>query len=228
MSGGALSQLRLLQSADSAFPSGAFAFSSGLETLANEGKVRGAAGVQDVLAAQIIPRWLGFDRVFLHAAHEAAGDPDRLLEIDRRCHCQNTVDRLAEASRRVGRSLLSVHSRIGTPKVDEYRVLLAEMQQPESTGYEPVVQGVVGAGLGLSPADTEVGALHAVVMSFVSAAVRLGRSGAIEAQSILVNVAPRMAGGLARPVPERAGAFAPFAEIAAMRRPAQHASLFAT
>lgn len=228
MSRAALPLLRLLQSADTAFPSGAFAFSSGLETLANEGRVRGASDVQEVLATQIVPRWLSFDRPFLHAAHAAAADPSRLLEIDGDCHLQNTTDRLAEASRRVGRSLLSVHARIGTPHVAAYRAALAEARRPDATGYEPVVQGLVGAGLDLSPSETEAGALHSVVMAFVSAAVRLGRAGAIEAQAVLANVAPAMAEGLAQPVPERPGAFAPYAEIAAMRRATHHASLFST
>ncbi|MGR3742695.1 MAG: urease accessory protein UreF [Pseudooceanicola nanhaiensis] len=228
MSRTALPLLRLLQSADTAFPSGAFAFSSGLETLANEGRVRGAAEVQEVLFTQIVPRWLSFDRPFLHGAHTGADDPSRLIEIDGDCHVQNTTDRLAEASRRVGRSLLSVHARIGTPRVAAYRATLAEARRPDATGYEPVVQGLVGAGLGLTPAETEAGALHSVVMAFVSAAVRLGRAGAIEAQAVLANVAPAMAEGLARPVPERPGAFAPFAEIAAMRRATDHASLFST
>ncbi|EAQ01519.1 Urease accessory protein UreF [Pseudooceanicola batsensis HTCC2597] len=222
------SLLRLLQTADSSFPSGAFAFSSGLETLAAEGRVGGAADVRALLADQIVPRWLGFDRLFLREAFAAAADPDTLLEIDRRCHLQNTVDRLAEASRRVGRALLTVHARIGTTGAAEYRDSLAASGQATTLGYEPVVQGIVGAGLGLACDEAEAGALNAVVMGFTSAAVRLGRLGALDAQSVLAALADDMAAGLARMPPAQPGAFSPLTEIAALRRPADQASLFAT
>ena len=224
----ALSLLRLLQTTDSAFPSGAFAFSSGLETLTNEGRVRDATGVHGVLTHQIMPRWFGFDRLFLHQAMTAAGDPQRLLDIDLRCHVQNTADRLADASRRIGRSLLSVHSRIGTPLVADFQAAIAQAKRGHAAGYEPVVQGVVAAGLGLSPAQAQAGALNGVVTAFTSAAVRLGVLGAIEAQSLLAQIAPAMAEGLSRPCPERPGSFSPLSEIAAVRRTAAHASLFAT
>ncbi|MCH8466843.1 MAG: urease accessory protein UreF [Roseinatronobacter sp.] len=223
-----LSLIRLLHVSDSAFPSGAFAFSSGLETLVNEGRITDAASIHDVLTGQILPRWASFDRPFLHAAHMAAGDIARLKEIDARCHLQNSADRLAEAARRIGRSILSVHARIATPGAAEYRAAIDTPQMRDMAGHEPVVQGLVGAGLGLSLAQTELSALHSTTLAFISAAVRLGRLGAIEAQGVLSSAATQMAEILDAPAPKRAGAFSPFAEIAALRRSTAHASLFAT
>lgn len=223
-----LALLRMMQTADSAFPSGAFAFSSGLETLRTEGRVHGAADVHALLTQQIMPRWFSFDRPFLREAMDAAQDPDRLMLIDGRCHMQNTSDRLAEASRRIGRALLSVHARIGTPHVAPFRAAIARAERPGDVGYDPVVQGVVAAGLGLSALQAQAGALNAAVTAFVSGAVRLGCLGAIEAQSLLAQVAPDMARGLTAPCPERAGSFSPLSEIAAVRRDTSHASLFAT
>lgn len=220
--------LRLLQTADSSFPSGAFAFSSGLETLAAEGRVNDAGDVHRLLVDQIVPRWLGFDRPFLNEAYDAAGDPDAVLKIDRQCHLRNTVDRLAEASRRVGRALLTVHSRIGTPGAETYRSQMGLTGQGRDLGYEPVVQGLIGAGLGLSRSQAEAGALNAVVTGFTSAAVRLGRLGALDAQGVLAAVSVDMARGLEAPAPKQPGSFAPLTEIAALRRTADHASLFAT
>ena len=224
----ALSLLRLLQTTDSAFPSGAFAFSSGLETLKNEGKVRDAADVHRILTQQIVPRWFSFDRRFLNEAGNASKDTARLLDIDARCHLQNTSDRLANASRRIGRSLLSVHGRIGTPHVAAYEAAIAQEGRMTASGYEPVVQGVISAGLGLSTQQAEAGALNATVMAFISAAVRLGCLGAIEAQSLLAQTAPALASSLQSPCPDQAGSFSPLSEIAAVRRTTAHASLFAT
>jgi len=220
--------LRLLQTADSSFPSGAFAFSSGLETLANEGRIKGMEDVQGLLADQIVPRWLSFDRHFLKEAYAAKGDPGRLLGVDDRCHVQNTVDRLAEASRRVGRALLSVHARIGTPHAETYKARLTDAGRNGCGGYEPVVQGLVGYGLGLSLQEAEAGALNSVVMAFTSAAVRLGRLSALEAQQALAATSGIMTDGLSAPPPDKAGAFSPLTEIAALRRNKSQASLFAT
>ncbi len=224
----ALAHLRMLQCADTAFPSGGFAFSSGLESLGDDGHVTRAEDVQRILETQILDRWLEFDRVFHHRACAAADDPARLLDIDHQCHLQSGADRLAEASRRVGRSLLTVHAKMQTPCVVPYRTALFEAGRADSAGYEPVVQGVIGFGLGLNPPETEAGALHSVIMNFLSAAVRLGQLGAIEAQVLLARVLPGLAEALKAPVPERAGAFSPLAEIAALRRSDERASLFAT
>ncbi|EEX16520.1 urease accessory protein UreF [Citreicella sp. SE45] len=223
----ALSLLRLLQCSDSAFPSGAFAFSSGLETLVNEGRVQGADDMARLLEAQVIPRWLEFDRPFLRRAFHAEG-PEALLDIDTTCHLQNTVERLATASRRIGRSLLTVHARVGTPGAEAYRNHLRAAALPDATGYEPVVQGMIGAGLRLSLAQAEAGALNTVVTGMTSAAVRLGRLGALDAQSVLAGIAAAMAEGLAGTAPAQPGAFAPLIEIAAQRRMAGQISLFAT
>lgn len=228
MSVESLALIRLLQVSDSAFPSGAFAFSSGLETLANEDRIKDADHVRDILTGQILPRWASFDRPFLHAAHAAGSNAGRLAEIDDRCHLQNSADRLAQASRRIGRSLLSVHARIGTPGAAEYRAFIDNPTQRDTAGYEPVVQGLVGAGLGLSVEQTELGALHNATMAFISAAVRLGRLGAIEAQSVLSAASGQMADVLDALVPPRPGAFSPYAEIAALRRNTAQAALFAT
>ncbi|KAA8607865.1 urease accessory protein UreF [Salipiger aestuarii] len=221
------SQLRMLQCCDSAFPSGAFAFSSGLETLVNEGRVKSATDLHQLLDGQVIPRWLDFDRPFLRQAFASAQDPDALYQIDTRCHLQNTVERLARASRRIGRSLLTVHARIATPGAKAYQDHLRANAPPEATGYEPIVQGMLGAGLGLDLSQAEVGALNTVVTGVTSAAVRLGKLGALDAQAVLAAAANAMVAGLSCPAPEYPGAFAPLVEIAAQRRTAEQISLFA-
>ena len=223
----ALSLLRLLQCSDSAFPSGAFAFSSGLETLVNEGQVHGAADMARLLETQVVPRWLDFDRPFLRQAFHADG-AEALLKIDTACHLQNTVERLATASRRIGRSLLTVHAHIGTPGAGAYRALLRQTGRAGAAGYEPVVQGMIGAALGLSLDGAEAGALNTIVTGMTSAAVRLGALGALDAQGVLAATAPVMAAGLARAAPDQPGAFSPHIEIAAQRRMAGQISLFAT
>ncbi|MEL6521797.1 MAG: urease accessory UreF family protein [Pseudomonadota bacterium] len=221
----ALSQLRLLQIADSAFPTGAFAFSNGLETLVEEGRVSDKASAKAFLLEQILPRWAAFDRVFLGQAHGLAGNMGALLVLDQRCHLQNTSPTLADASRRMGRAILSVHVRLGTVGAAEMR---AALQDHAIGGCDPVVQGMIGAGLGLSADETAVGALHAMVAAYLSAAVRLGTLGAIEAQTLLSDAGPAMSDVLVSPIPDEASAPAILAEIASLRRDATRTALFAT
>lgn len=220
--------IRLLQCADSAFPSGSFAFSNGLETLVTEGRVRGASGITALLRHQILPRWLTFDRWFLAGAHAAAPDISALIEIDRDCHVQSTTENLAAASRRVGRAQLRVHDRLGTPGAGAFFDAIGRREGKERSGYEPVVQGLIGVGVGLDRTQTEVGAIHTLLSGTVSAAVRLGRLGALDAQSVLAELAEDAAIGLAGPLPDLPESFSPIAEIATQRSPPGNVSLFAT
>ena len=116
----ALSTLRLLQVADSAFPSGAFAFSNDLETLHAEGSLADADALEVFLRHQVLPRWFQFDRWFLLRARESASGPAALAALDESCHTRTAVRALAEASRRTGRSSLMVHVRMGTPGAADY------------------------------------------------------------------------------------------------------------
>ena len=101
-----MSLLRLLQISDSSFPSGAFAFSNGLETLHKENENFDAGSLYKLLVQQIVPRWCDFDRYFIVSAYEASSDIAKLFQLDWKCHTQNTNAALADSSRRMGRPFL--------------------------------------------------------------------------------------------------------------------------
>ena len=82
--------IKIFQLSDSAFPSGAFAFSGGLESLTRERETFSIEDLVFVLKEQIIPRWFDFDRVFLRDAHNCMGDIGKLVDVDKSCHLQNT------------------------------------------------------------------------------------------------------------------------------------------
>lgn len=215
--------LALLQLCDTAFPSGAFAFSGGLEALVGEGRVQGAAQVGDFLTDEVLPRWAGFDRVFLRRAH-ATRDLEEIARIDADCELHSTVESLASASRRTGRAALSTHTRLGTPGC---AALLAQVRAGQTPGHAAVVQGLAGNGLGLALAPLEAGTLHALALATLSAAVRLGALGAMQAQQILAAARPAMAALLAAPPPAAPFTFSPRADIAAMRHGQTPLRLFA-
>lgn len=216
--------LRLLQISDSSFPSGGFAFSNGLETLANEGAVRGTGDVEAFIRDHLLPRWASFDRWYLVRAHEAAGDLDALGALDWLYDSQNSVESLAVASRRIGRATLTSHSRIGTADADAY---LTKLNNGLVPAHQPIVQALVTAALGLPRDITELSAVYQVMSSALSAALRLGKVGSLQAQVIQTNLAPTVDGLITAPLPSVPHAFMPLADIAAMRHGDHETRLFA-
>ena len=210
--------LYMAQLADSAFPSGGFAFSSGLETLVQEGGIASASDYERMVDEQILPRWLAFDRWFLQAAYRAVDEAqgvDALVHIDRLCDVQNLCDPLLQASVRMGRAALTTTRRMGVDGVADYT---AAHDRGEAPGHLPVVQGVIGAGLGMPLQAIESAAVHALLNGALSAGVRMGQVGALAAQTALLRLGDRAAQGLQVPCPALPHAFSPVAEIAAARR----------
>jgi len=217
-------RLTLLQVSDSSFPSGAFAFSHGLEGLLRDGKVTGRASIEAILTDQVIPRWLDFDRVFVSRAHTAGAEPDQLTAIDADCDVRSTAPALRNASLSIGRSLLTSHSRMKTPGASAWH---AEVVRRTGCGHAAVVQGAMGRACGLDLHSVVVGALYGQVAGVTSAAIRLGKVGALEAQAMLGRVLAAAADGLGTPCPAVPAGFAPLIDIAAQRAPRGHARLFA-
>ncbi|MCB1486384.1 MAG: urease accessory protein UreF [Bauldia sp.] len=225
MSDEPLAMLRLLQISDSAFPSGSFAFSGGLETLAADGLVTDVASLDDFLRGQAIPRWAGMDRWFIRKARDAAPDAKVLADLDRFCEAHVAVEALGEASRRVGLATLTTHSRMGTPGAAAYR---ARVVTGEVHGHAPIVQGLIGSGLALPAGAVDAGALYSAVNSVATAAIRLGIVGALEAQTLLAGLGIAMAEALAAEPPLLPSAFTPLADIAVSRRAGQAGRLFSS
>ena len=216
--------LRIMHLSDSAFPSGAFAFSNGLEALVRDGRANGRDEIEALLRDQIAQRWLDIDRYYLSSAHEAAGNAEMIDALDADCEVTNTTPALRNASLAIGRSLLMSHARIGTVGVDSFRERIAA---GSGKGHAAVVLGTLAYGAGLPRAYAEAGALHGQLAGYVSAAIRLGRIGALEAQGILSRTIAHVGHRLADPAPRKPAGFAPLIEIAAARPNGTLARLFA-
>src|SRR5215471_1836203 len=169
-----------LQLADSAFPSGAFTFSWGLEGLAADGLIESKQDVLEIIEEQLTFRWAGFDRAFLTAAH-ATIDESELVEIDRRAEASMPMAALRAGSRRAGRRLLGVFAEMGFARARSYRHLIRQLAE---LSHLPVMQGLVfrEAGLELETA-TLIGG-WTTLSGLVSAALRLGLVGHLDAQRI--------------------------------------------
>jgi urease accessory protein len=227
--------LHTLQMADSAFPSGGFAFSSGLETLLSDGIASESSRItgclETLIHRQVEERWLPCDRVALVLGHRAADDPARLIGLDATLEAMTHPSELREGSRRAGRALLTSHLRLGSPAAAGLKAILDSPlphgPAPER-GHLPVVQGVLWRGSGMEERVAEVMGLHLFLAGLFGAAVRLGRCGPIEAQGLRHRLALPLSLALDRPVPADAEprSYCPWADIAAMRHEIQATRLF--
>lgn len=235
------SSLLALQQADSFFPGGAVAWSWGLETLVADGRLGIAeaqpvrrrqrdrdrsAEVRGFVEGQLRHRWASFDRAFLCAAWHAAGDIPALMALDAQIEALTLAEELRQGSRRVGQSLLGVHVALGTADAGVYQ---RHVLNGETPGHLPVVQGLLWQRLGMDIGHSQLAGAHALCTGLVSAAVRLGVMGHIDAQRVLTDIQPLLLAVLAQPVPDIADAcgFTPMAEIAVMRHETQDLRLFA-
>ena len=219
--------LAALQLGDSFFPSGGTSFSWGLETLRADGLVRTAADVESLVAGQLERRWAGFDRPAVIAAHSAAGDLDRVCAVDREVDAATLAREAREGARRVGVAVLKVHEGIGTAGAADYRVRIGA---GNAFGQMAAVQGFIAWASGLDEDTACALSAHQLGLSIVSAALRLGLLGHVDAQRILAGQRERVAELMSKPCPEvsELHAYAPAAEIAMMRHETGSGRMFAS
>jgi urease accessory protein len=163
----------LFQLADSAFPSGAFAHSGGLEAALVLGAIEPneATGFLDASLRQI-------GRAALPFVRAAAIDPASLALVD--AAYDATLPLLApnRASRTQGRALASAAARVW-----ESLATVAEHSRRGPAHHAPIFGAVFGR-LGINPEETLAAYLHGAARGILSAAVRLGLLGPLEAQRI--------------------------------------------
>lgn len=229
-----LADLIALQQGDTAFPSGSFAFSNGIEGLAAQEPGFGEAELARNVSAALDFRWAGTDRVALVLAHRTGADDavalERLSAIDAAVEAASLSEPMRTGSRRNGASLLAAHARLGTPGAAALR---AAVRTGTLFGHLATVQGALWRALGLSEERAASVAGYAFASGLTSAAVRLGLVGAIEAQRVLSGALPRIARILEHPVDDPQDedivltGFTPLIEIAVMRQAQAELRLFA-
>lgn len=207
--------LLALQHADSAFPSGGFAFSQGLEGSAAMHEGPDPFDAQAFIDVQFRHRWLSADRVALVRAHRANGCLASIAALDEEIEASTAIPPIREGSRRNGRALLVTHARMGLAEATRYR---ERIRQRGGHGHLAVMQGYLWQAIGI-PLETAVhmGA-YQCLSSLFTAALRLGLVGALEAQGML---SAALSGLVRMALPEIADdqpltSFTPLAEIAVM------------
>ena len=207
--------------ADSQFPSGAFGFSWGMETLTADGMLHRGRLV-DVLRAELDGRWAMFDRVFMHRSLLAESNRQRIV-LDREIEAMSWSEAARIGSKRAGAGLLMIHRKLDTTNATE---MYQSIRRGEMLGHFPVIQGAMFQALALPPAIAGVVSGYGFLSGLGSAAVRLGLAGAVEVQLALQSLAPRLATLAAETPPLEASCFSPLFEIAMMRHSSSGIALF--
>ncbi|MBP5971760.1 urease accessory protein UreF [Brasilonema sp. CT11] len=185
-------QLALMQLSDSFFPSGSFTLSHGLESLVQENQLRGSEDLQTFLRLLLRNKIGVTDTVALIHAYRgsAIADLEAVRAADARLFAQTLVEKTRETQRKSGRALLMVAS--STWQDSQLDILNQDAAKGKIHCLHPVVFAVVGRAALLSEQDTVLGFLHSFVTGLLGAAIRLSVVGHLQAQRVLLQLAPEI------------------------------------
>ncbi len=179
--------LRLLQLTDSAFPTGAFAHSFGLETLVARGVVQTAAALEEFITNTLLHGLAPSDGVACVAvARTGANWEDVLQCVDRRLTAMKTVTEFREASRTMGtRFLRTVTQLFALPRALTY---LAAIDARTLYGHISLSYGLVCHDLALPLQPALAAWFRHYCASLVSVGVRLIPLGQTAGQALLAHL----------------------------------------
>ena len=168
----------LLQLADSAFPTGGFAHSSGLEAAWQQGEVGNSEALRNFISESL---WqVGYGALpLLNAAYQS---PDALPDIDQRCDIFLTNAVANRASRMQGRALLSTCCRCFP--LPELAALQARVRERQLCYHLSPLFGATMRALSVSLFHAQEVCLFTQLRGIVSAAVRLNIIGPFEGQQV--------------------------------------------
>jgi len=232
--------LALLQVTDSAFPSGAFVHSYGLEQLVRERRLTDAAGLECFVRPLLHESLATADAAAAYAAARAT-TLEELIEIDEALFATKAASELREACVATGRrfleeaNLLSGGQAPGVRQSEKAALLSTyalAVTSETGPGCYAVAYGAVCRHLGVDADDVPGAYLQGTVTAILQSAQRLMRVSHRDVQAALHRLRPQVAeiadGIVSRSFPQSFGTFNPLQDIASMRHELAEARLFAS
>ncbi len=180
------SLLKGLRFVDSFFPSGGYAFSSGLEAAVQGGAVRNAEELGRYVAESLTSGIGQREAVATGLAHDSFVSD--VLEIafkaDRELEAMKLGRESRTASRQMGRQVIRLAANQHTrhPLIEDY---LAAVEAEQTPGHLSVSFGLTLAAAGWSKEDSIAAFLYQTATGFVAAAMKLMPIGQREGQRLL-------------------------------------------
>jgi urease accessory protein len=230
------SLLSLLQLSDSAFPSGRYTLSYGLEALVQNGHVTVPSEHSALIALLSDSICLGAapsDGLALACAHRAVGDAgvdlELLMQVDSRLTAVKLPREVRDASARTGRAVLATATAaMGQAALRDYG---EHVKRGHAVGNHAVVIGLLSAVMGVPCLEAIAGELYAFSSSWVAAAVRLGLVDHRGAQAVLHQARVVMASAALEVIDRdvsRISSCTPLLDVMAMRHEDADLRLFAS
>jgi urease accessory protein len=182
---GQAEDLLVWQLVDSAFPTGSFAHSGGLEAAWQSGEIPGLAALETFAVAVLEQTGYGT----LPLLNAAYAEPSRFDELDQLADLFLINPVSNRASRVQGRALAATAARIWPS--EPIPTVAARVET--GIGHQGPVMGAVFAALNLPLAVARQVCLYTAVRGVLAAAVRLGIAGSYESQRLLHDLGPSIA-----------------------------------
>lgn len=217
--------LRMLQISDTAFPTGAFSHSMGLEAFADAGRLRSAEDLREIVALYLSSMATS-DCVALRVS--CGAEFGELLRTDQLLLATRLTRELRSASVGVGRRFLASVEALG---VEDGRLLRfgEAVRASETPGNLAVCYGVAASALGFGEEEALLSFLYSSVASLVAAGQKLIPLGGSTAQRLLFE----LHGEMKRAASAGAGlgaedmyAFAPEVDVRSMLHERQRTRLY--
>jgi urease accessory protein len=185
-------KLTLIQLADSFFPSGTYTLSHGLESLIQQNKIQQSEDITTFLRVLLHNKIASSDLVALINSFQASktNNLKQIKHIDAQLFAQTAIAITRKTQQQSGRALLMVAQ--STWQNQQLETLDQERALKQFNSLHPIIFGVVGNLAGLNITDTSLAFLHGFITGVLGAAIRLGVLGHLQAQQILLQLAPEI------------------------------------
>lgn len=175
-----------LRFVDSFFPSGGYAFSSGLEAAVQGGAVRNAEELSLYVVESLTTGIGEREAVAVGLAHDAcvSGTLEMAFKADRELEAMKLGRESRIASRQMGRQVirLAANQHVRHPLIEDY---LAAVEDERTPGHLAVSFGLTLASAGWSEEDSIAAFLYQTATGFVAAAMKLMPIGQRQGQRLL-------------------------------------------
>jgi urease accessory protein len=184
--------LALLQFCDTALPTGAYAFSNGLETYTQQGLIHDAVSLRQWMEALLRHAVQGSHLLPVALAHRATavGDWRQLERLDRHLTAMKHARELRASSLKLGQGVLRLAVQVWPGPALEH--LQALYNQRRVAGHQALVWGVIGWQLGCEERLTVEAAGYQWLSSMIAAALRLLPIGQQAGQRLLTALLPQL------------------------------------